>query len=97
MGIHTVLVKIPFCALLELILHMVRIVAKHFSEIRMDLFLELQKVGLKGSDQKLKISFQIDHLADWHHDSAIGCELEYQKYPRSKRNYFGTCTVDKFI
>ena len=31
----------------------------------------LQKVGLKGSDQKSKISFQIDQLADRHHDNAI--------------------------
>ena len=76
---------------------MVRIVAKHLSEFRMDLFLELQKVGLKGSDQKLKISFQIDQLADRHHDSAIGCILKYKKYPRSNRKYYGTCTVDKFI
>ena len=41
MGIHTVLVKIPFCALLELILYMVRIVAKYLSEFRMDLFFKL--------------------------------------------------------
>lgn len=60
MSIHTVLVKIPFCALLDLILHMVRIVAKYLSEFRMDLFLQL--VGVEVSEERvasLMVLFQI--------------------------------------